>query len=660
MMTTSTNHDAPPPAPAKPARRRWPRWARVLRALALAGALLVLAGFFAAPPLAKNILENQLTKALSSPAQTRAVRIDRVRLNPLDLSCAIEGLVVTVEGREPLVRWRNLFASLDPRTLVTREWRFRKISLDGFNGRITVREDGRLDFADLYAPAPSPRPPEKPAPRLHINELAVTGAHIDYADASLPSPFATQLGPVSFTVRDFQTGGHERAPGEFAAATESGETFSWQGTLALSPLASRGEIRVGSLALKKYTPFYDHLVRFDVLDGKMDLALRYEIVAGDARPTVRVRQGALALRDLKLAERGQTAPAVAIGDLALSDIALDSPSAPAPRPSLHVGRIALDHGTLALRRDADGLNLVRLFTPAPAASNPSTAPTAQPPALPPASPSIAAPTAQPPTLYPSNPSTTTTASPSALQPASPPTITATATAQPPALQLASPPTTTAAAAPPATPAPLPPEIIVGELIARDTTIDIEDATLALPFRAQVVITTLGAKNFSLEKLDEPLALELAAQLPGGGLLEAGGHLALSPLKGRLSAGLSGVPLMLARSHAAQYLEARIDGGLVNANASLDIAPATGFTVTGDAAISGFAATDAAGAPLQSWQNLALRGVTLATHPAPKVAIREIALDGAATQMTLLPDGQLNLSTLLPPTPPTGSADIPVR
>ncbi|OAM90112.1 DUF748 domain-containing protein [Termitidicoccus mucosus] len=585
--------------PDKPARRRWPRWARVLRACVLAVALLVLAGFFAAPPLARNILEKQLTKALSSPGQARTVRIDRVRINPLAFSCAIEGLTVTAADHEPFVRWRSLFASLDLRTLVTREWRFRKISLDGFNGRITVREDGRLDFADLYASAPPRQPSGKSTP-LHINELVVTGAHIDYADASLPQPFATQLGPMSFTVRDFQTGGHERAPGEFAAATESGETFSWQGTLALSPLASRGEIRIGNLSIKKYTPFYGHRVRFDVLDGKMDIALRYEIAVGTGRLSVRARRGALTLRDLKLAERGQAVPAVAIGTLALSGITIDSQSAQSTRQALHVEHIALDNSTVALRHDAGGLSLARLFTPADAGEVTSGQ--------------------------------------------SPMPVAAASTTQPSAVSTA--------------PASLPPEIVVGELIARNTTIDIEDTTLALPLRTQAVITTLGAKNFSLEKLDEPLALELAAQLPGGGLLRAGGRLALSPLKGRLSAEISGAPLVLARSHAGQYLDARIDGGLVNANAVLDIDPAAGFTVTGDAAISDFAATDAAGSPVQSWQNLALRGVALATHPALKIAVREIALDGAATQMTVLPDGKLNLSGLLKPA--AGSADSPVR
>ncbi len=580
-MVDSKNGSSAASVPDKPSRSRWVRITRI----GVTGiAALVLAAFFVAPPLVKNVLEKQLTQTLSTPRQARAARIDRVRINPLTLSCTIEGLAVTAADGAPFVRWRSFFASLDLRSLVTRGWRLRKVALDGFSGRIAVRPDGSLDFADLLASAPPPTD-GKPL-RLHINTLVVTDAHIDYADASLPGPFATQIGPVNFAVRDFQIGGPGRAPGEFTAVTESGETFSWQGTLSVSPIASRGEIRIGGFAIKKYTPFYGHRVRFDVLDGKMDAALRYEIDGSSGAIAARVSDSTVTLRDFKLAERGRPAPVVAVETVALTGIAIDGRLAPGARQTLHVGRIEIDNSAVALRRDARGLNLEQLLTPADA--GPAASPGAPAGDLP------------------------------------------------------------------------PPAVSVGELIARNAVIDVEDATLETPFRTQAVVTTFSVKEFSLEKLDAPLALEFDARLPADGRLHAVGRLALAPLKGRLSAELSGAPLALANAHAGQYLDARIDRGLVSASGVVDIDPAAGITLTGETAVSDFAVTDTAGGPVQSWQNLALRGIAFASHPALKVTIREIALDAPATQVVMLPDGRLNLATLLKPAAasPAGTGAAP--
>ncbi|MDF9827751.1 hypothetical protein M2447_001850 [Ereboglobus sp. PH5-10] len=577
-MTAPANSNKTPRTTDKNTRRRWPRWARIVRAVAIVVAVLILAGFFVAPPIAKNILEEQLTKHLSTPRVTRVAQIERVRINPLALSCSIEGLSITASGRDPLVSWDSLQASLDLRTLISREWRLRKIALDGFAGRIAILPDGKPNFADLISDEktePVASDENKKSAPLHINELSITNARVDYSDASLPQPFSTQLGPVNFTVRDFQTGRPDLAPGEFSATTESGETLSWRGSLAVAPVSSRGEIRVGNLAIKKYTPFYGHLVRFDVTDGKLDINLRYEVAADADGVAIRTAQSDIALRDLQISERGKPVPAVGIGAIALSEITAEIHTARPAAPVLRIGRIAFDNGAVALRHDARGINLAELFSPA-ATDSPASA--------------------------------------------------------------------TSAPAPAAAPAPAP-DITVGEVAVRDFTINIEDATLDAPLLTKAVIDTMSAKNFSLAKLDSPLAIELAMRIADEGELRAGGELAISPMRGKISAELGNLPLTLADAHVSQFLNARIEKGRLAVKAAATIDPESGLAVAGSTSVTDFAVKDASGGPLQSWKTLAVREIAYAEKPAAKIAITEIALDGSNTQINISPDGLLNIAAL---------------
>lgn len=590
-MADSINSNKTPRTTDKNTRNRWPRWARIIRAVAIVIVVLILAGFFIAPPIARNILEKQLTKHLSTPQVTRVAQIERVRINPLALSCSIEGLSITASGRDPLVSWDSLQASLDLRTLISHEWRLRKIALDGFAGRIAILPDSKPNFADLIpdekTEEPAPAENKKSAP-LHVNELSITNARIDYSDASLPQPFSTQLGPVNFAVRDFQTGRPDRAPGEFSATTESGETLSWRGSLAVAPLSSRGEVRVGNLAIKKYAPFYGHLVRFDVTDGKLDINLRYEVATDADGIAVRTTQSDIALRDLQISERGKSVPAVGIGTIALSEITAEIHTARPDAPVLRIGRVAFDNGAIALRHDADGINLAELFAPATTDS--------------------------------SSPATNATAS----------------------------------AAAPA------PDITVGEVAMRNFTINIEDATLDTPLLTKAVIDTMSAKNFSLAKLDTPLAIELAMRIADEGEFRAGGELALSPMRGKISAELNNLPLTLADAHVSQFLNARIEKGRLAVKADTTIDPEKGLAVAGSTSVTDFAVKDAAGAPLQSWKTLAVREIAYAQKPAAKIAITEIALDGSSTQINISPDGQLNIAALTKQNEPPQPAAAPAE
>ncbi|HEY9250280.1 MAG TPA: DUF748 domain-containing protein, partial [Rariglobus sp.] len=296
-------------------RRRW-----LVAGGVVAGLLLF--GFFGLPP----IIKAQAVKHLSA-ALHRDVAIEKIRLNPLVLSITIEGLEIKDRDGGPFTGWKRLHVNFDSFSLFTGEWRFQEITLDGFSQRVAIAKDGAFNFADLIPP-PAEKPavpepaPSKPRP-VRIDVLSVNSAAFAFADASRAQPFATDVGPLTFKLTNFLTAGDPKAPYEFSAVTEAGETFAWKGTVSVDPVRSEGEFSIGRIPLKKYAPYYADRINADVLDGLLDLGAHYAVDLGESSRRLALTEGAVKLTRLQLAARGAATPLVDLPVFSIEGLSAD-------------------------------------------------------------------------------------------------------------------------------------------------------------------------------------------------------------------------------------------------------------------------------------------------------------------------------------------------
>ena len=340
-------------------RRRW-----VISTGLIVG--LVLFGFFGLPP----IIRAQAVKHLSA-ALHRDVSIERIRLNPLVLSVTVEGLEIKDRDGGPFTRWNRLYVNFDSFSIFRGEWHFQEIALDGFAQRVAIAKDGTFNFADLIPPpaeaSAAPAKPAKPARPLRVSNLEVTSAALSFADASRAQPFATEVGPLSFKLKNFHTGGDPKAPYEFSAVTEAGETFAWKGTLSANPPRSAGEFSVGKIALKKYAPYYSPFINADLLDGLLDVSASYSVDLDDASRELKLNNAAIKLTRLQIAARGTTVPVVDLPSFSIDGLYADG-----LKQSAAIRRIALDGGRLTVVREKDGsINLLNLLAAKAAPASPA-------------------------------------------------------------------------------------------------------------------------------------------------------------------------------------------------------------------------------------------------------------------------------------------------
>jgi hypothetical protein len=341
--------------------------------------ILVLFTFFGLPP----IIRAQAVKHLSA-ALNREVAIERIRLNPFTLSVAVEGLQIKERDGAGFTAWQRLFVDFDGFSLVGSEWHFEEITLDGFSQRVAIAKDGSFNFSDLIPPsaepvAAAPSAATKPPRPLRISQLNVSAAALAFTDASRARPFATAVGPLSFTLQNFVTNGHPRAPYAFSATTEAGETFAWKGTVSIAPVRSTGEFSISQFSLNKHTPYYAERIHGDVLDGVLDVSGRYVLDLTEGARQLVLSEGAVKLSRLQLAAHGATKPLID-----LPSIAIEGLNADGLKPSATIARIALEGGHVSVVRESNGtinlLNLLAASAPLPTAT--TTTPAAATAAIP--------------------------------------------------------------------------------------------------------------------------------------------------------------------------------------------------------------------------------------------------------------------------------------
>ncbi len=340
-----------------------------------------LAGFFVAPLIVKQQLVKQGTAALRRP-----VAVAQVRVNPWTFSATIRGLTVAAHDGAEFAGWDELHLNFAPATSLFRlAWSFDEIALTHPRARLYREPDGALNIADLLAPAAPAQPetrnpkletlPPKPAtavPALAIAHLRVDRGEFTYADKARSAPFSTTFGPTSFELRNFTTQPNRSGAYTFAAATEAGEQFAWQGTLTFAPLGSAGRLAVTAINLPKYAAFHRDLHQLDVLSGRLGVALDYELDLAAATPVLRLRNGRVTIADLALAARGTTTPLATLPLVELTGLVADS-----AKQEASVATVLVRDADLSATRRADGTtDWLALLQPAAASSPVSATPPA--------------------------------------------------------------------------------------------------------------------------------------------------------------------------------------------------------------------------------------------------------------------------------------------
>jgi hypothetical protein len=252
-----------------------------------------------------------------------------------------------------------------------------QVKLTGYTKTVRIEKDGSLNLGLLVEPqsakpAPTNATPSAPsAPwTLSVDDLSVSDAAISFADLSRPSRFETTLKPIAIRVQRFTTRPDSDAAYDFTMPTEAGETVSGKGTFSIAPLRSAGAVKLAALEIKKYAPYFQDLLRGEVLAGKLGIGMDYRFAAASNAPLLTVSNAEVALTDfeLKAADTGETI-------VGIPAFAVKRAEASLAERTIQVGLVESTGGTILARQKKDGtINLLGLVNPPAANPAPTNAP----------------------------------------------------------------------------------------------------------------------------------------------------------------------------------------------------------------------------------------------------------------------------------------------
>jgi Domain of Unknown Function (DUF748) len=342
-----------------------PRKRRI--ALWILGSLLfyMVLGFLILPPIVRVVAVRQLSRELD-----REVSIRKVKLNPFAFSAIVRGLLIKDKDGQPFVSWDEVYVNFQISSFFGKAWVFKEISTTKPFVRAQMNKDYTFNFSDLIAkfsantPGVAPKKSSKPL-LLHIGRLHIGGASASLADFTTRAPFTRVIGPLDVTLENFRTDPDNKNPYSFAGTTDAGEKFSWSGFFYLDPLRSQGTLTLNDIALNKYAPLYQDLVRFEIRSGEIGLHADYRFELSASNRVAAVTDTSFALRNFKAGDPGSSNNIVELFHFAMTGASVDLESRRA-----EIGSMSAYGGKFSLQRDRDNvINVVELSKPAESATN---------------------------------------------------------------------------------------------------------------------------------------------------------------------------------------------------------------------------------------------------------------------------------------------------
>jgi hypothetical protein len=328
------------------------RHRRYLIALAI---LLVLigayaaAGFWAVPHFARKNLQEFVQTHYG-----RQLSVGEIRFNPFTLTLEVSKLSLPDADGKVLLSFEHLHVRVQFASLWHFAPRFDSIILDQPYVRAVIRGNGELNLADLgkgfppAPPKPQPEKPEKPL-RLYIRRLAVLSGATVFEDRTRAPAFAAELKPIAFQLLDFSTRAGSGNDYTLSAVSEAGERLNWSGTVALSPLASRGRFEISDVKARTVWNYLREVIPFEIDSGVIGLNGDYELASGAGPLSLK-----FVVHDTKVSKLGAKPKGGAQDYVGLDTIEVQETRVDVSGHSVDIGKVKVSGGELKVWIEADG------------------------------------------------------------------------------------------------------------------------------------------------------------------------------------------------------------------------------------------------------------------------------------------------------------------
>ncbi|RPJ11049.1 MAG: DUF748 domain-containing protein, partial [Deltaproteobacteria bacterium] len=291
-------------------------------------------------------------------------------------SVSLKKLALDDDKKNPLFRLPLLEIGIAPTEPLRKMIHLSRIFIQ--SPELTVQKNQKGDLnTDLFLPRKSETPPlsakgqEKKAESevplsLDVDEIQLMGGKVFFSDLSRKKPFKTILNPIDLKVDHFSNGKDKKTAYALSITSEAKENIKLEGDLAVEPLWAEGGLEIRSIPLKKYSPYYQDQILFNLEEGRLDFSTRYKYAKGEKEPEISLSGLSVLLNALRLKRQDEKEDFLKIPTLSVKETFID-----VTQKKMTVGSFSTDKGMLILNRFKNGeLDLQKLFPPSPPKEEP--------------------------------------------------------------------------------------------------------------------------------------------------------------------------------------------------------------------------------------------------------------------------------------------------
>ena len=277
------------------------------------------------------------------------------------------------EKKKSLFRLPLLEIGIAPTEPLKRIVHLSKISLQSPELEIKRNQTGSLNIGSLFPekkeaqPPPAPEKKEDQVPlSIDIDEVQLTGGKISFSDLSRSKPFKTILDPIGLRVDHFSNGKEKKTAYALSVTSEAKENIKLEGELSIEPLWAEGGLKIKSVPIKKYSPYYQDQILFNLEEGRLDFSTRYKYAKGENEPEISLSGMSVILNSLRLKKPDENEDFLKIPILSIKNTLVDL-----TQKKLTIGTFSTEKGNLTCNRLKNGdFDLLKLFPSPPPKEEP--------------------------------------------------------------------------------------------------------------------------------------------------------------------------------------------------------------------------------------------------------------------------------------------------
>jgi uncharacterized protein involved in outer membrane biogenesis len=282
---------------------------------------------------------------------------------------ALKKLAIDDGQGKPVFRLPRLDVSVASAQPLVRKVHLAKIAIQSPELEVRRNRDGSFNLLSLLPGQEEPKkeikketktPEDSPPFAVEVDEITLSGGKVVFSDLTPRSPFKTTLSPVELKVLHFSNGKDQKTDYAASLATEAKETVKVEGSISIDPLQGEGALEFKNFPFRKYSPYYREQIHFDIADGALDLATRYQHAQAGKEMDLSLKGLSLSLRSLRL-KRKEEEDFFRIPLLTVQETGFNL-----SRKEIKVGRVSTEKGMLSVTRLKDGtIDLLDLLPSSP-------------------------------------------------------------------------------------------------------------------------------------------------------------------------------------------------------------------------------------------------------------------------------------------------------